>query len=143
MSFIRCGDHTHWGRYGAAGLFLTTATHRRVLLQLRSAHVLSPGVWALPGGALERGETVEEAALRESEEEVGLDPADVTVTGTRPGLIHPRWSYTYVMAEAANEVLPHHDSWEAAAHRWFEVDDVPTLHPGLAGDWERLVASLG
>ena len=92
MSFVRCGDHTHWGPYGAAGLLLTTPTRGRVLLQLRSAHVLSPGVWALPGGALERGETVEEAAIREAEE---------------------------------------------------EVDDVPTMHPGLAGDWERLVASLG
>lgn len=143
MSFVRCGDHTHWGPYGAAGLLLTTPTRGRVLLQLRSAHVLSPGVWALPGGALERGETVEEAAIRESEEEVGLDPDSLTLLGTRPGLTHPRWSYTYVLAETPSEVLPRHSSWEASAHRWFDVDAVPTMHPGLAGDWERLVASLG
>jgi len=141
MSFIRCGDHTHWGRYGAAGLFLTTPEHGRVLLQLRSAHVLSPGLWALPGGAIERGESVQEAAVREAEEEVGLDRRALTLVGTRPGLAHPRWSYTYVLAKTADEVLPQHDSWEATGHRWFEVDDVPQLHPSLAADWARLVSS--
>lgn len=145
MSFIRCGDHAHWGRHGAAGLFLTTQGRRggrRVLLQLRSAHVLTPGVWALPGGALEPGESAEAAALRETEEEVGLDASRLSVVGRRPGLTHPRWSYTYVLAEAPDETLPAHDSWEAAAHRWYDVDDVPHLHPVLAADWNRVVSSL-
>ncbi|MDQ2758681.1 MAG: NUDIX domain-containing protein [Actinomycetota bacterium] len=143
MSFIRCGDHTHWGPYGAAGLFLTTPAHERVLLQLRSAHVLSPGVWALPGGALERGESVQAAAVREAEEEVGLDGSALTLLGTRPGLTHPRWSYTYVLAQVPEEVLPRHESWEASEHRWFDVDDVPRMHPTLASDWSRVVTSLG
>ena len=111
MSFIRCGDHTHWGPYGVSGLFLTTPGHRRVLLQLRSAYVLNPGLWALPGGALERSESVQEAAMREAEEEVGLDRRTLTLIGTRPGLTHPRWSYTYVLAETPDEALPPHESW--------------------------------
>ena len=142
MSFIRCGDHSHWGPYGAAGLLLTTPGRRRVLLQLRSRHVLSPGLWALPGGALERGESVEQAAVREAQEEVGLDPATLTLVGSRPGLVHPRWSYTYVLAETPYEALPAHDSWEAAGHRWYDVDEMPELHPGLAADWARLRGSL-
>jgi 8-oxo-dGTP pyrophosphatase MutT (NUDIX family) len=38
-----------------------------------------PGQWALPGGRLDAGETVEQAALREIAEEVGLTiaPADI------------------------------------------------------------------
>lgn len=142
MSFVRCGSHTHWGRHGAAGLLLTTPDHARVLLQLRSGRVLSPGTWALPGGALEAGETPEEAALREAREETGLDPAALTVTGTRPGLVHPRWSYTYVLATASTTELPHHRSWEVDEHRWFAVDEVPELHRDLARDWPGLVATL-
>lgn len=142
MSFIRCGDHHHWGPYGAAGLLVTTAGRRRVLLQLRSVHVLNPGVWALPGGALERGESPEQAAVREAEEEAGLDGSRLTILGRRPGLTHPRWSYTYVLAEAPDEQLPAHSSWEASEHRWYDVDSPPRLHPVLADDWPRLVASL-
>lgn len=39
------------------------------------------GEISFPGGRLEPGETPVEAALRESHEEVGLDPASVTVVG--------------------------------------------------------------
>lgn len=146
MSFVRCGSHTHWGRYGAAGLLLITPDRDRVLLQLRSGRVLSPGTWALPGGALERGEGVEQGALREAAEEVGLEPADVTATGTRPGLVHPRWRYTYVLASTTTTDLPDHRSWEVAEHRWLAVDEVSSMRgrmqTNLARDWPELVGSL-
>lgn len=142
MSFIRCGNHQHWGRYGAAGLLLTSLDRSQVLLQLRSRMVLSPGTWALPGGALERGESAQEAAIREAVEEVGLDRREITVTGTRPGLEHPRWRYTYVLATIAEQTLPAHTSWEASDHRWCDLDDVPQLHPDLARDWPGLIDVL-
>jgi 8-oxo-dGTP pyrophosphatase MutT (NUDIX family) len=40
-----------------------------------------PGQWALPGGRLDPGETAEQAALRESAEEVGLSIAPECVLG--------------------------------------------------------------
>lgn len=139
MAFVRCGTHAHWGRHGAAGLLLTTPDRSRVLLQLRSGRVLSPGTWALPGGALERGEGVVAAALRETQEEAGIDPDTVTLLGTRPGLVHPRWSYTYVLGTTPSDAPVDHLSWEVAEHRWFDVPDVPPLHPDLARDWAGLL----
>jgi 8-oxo-dGTP pyrophosphatase MutT (NUDIX family) len=56
-----------------------------VLLTLRaptlSAHA---GQVSFPGGRIEPGESAEEAALREAEEEVGLDPAAARVVGRLP-----------------------------------------------------------
>lgn len=53
-----------------------------VVLTVRSSRLPShAGQVSLPGGALEPGETLESAALREAQEEVGLDPGGVRVLG--------------------------------------------------------------
>jgi len=53
------------------------------LLLCRRAHRLNShaGQWALPGGRLDAGETVVDAALRESHEELGLELAGADVLG--------------------------------------------------------------
>jgi 8-oxo-dGTP pyrophosphatase MutT (NUDIX family) len=54
----------------------------RVLLTRRTAWLRShSGQVAFPGGRVEAGETLLEAALRESDEEVGLDPSSVECIG--------------------------------------------------------------
>ncbi len=61
-----------------------------VVLLERAADMRShPGQVAFPGGALEAGEGAAAAALRESEEETGLDPASVRVVGELPALFLP------------------------------------------------------
>jgi coenzyme A diphosphatase NUDT7 len=56
-----------------------------VVLIRRSLLLFSnPGDLAFPGGRLEPGERAIDAALREAEEEVALDPASVTVLGRLP-----------------------------------------------------------
>jgi 8-oxo-dGTP pyrophosphatase MutT (NUDIX family) len=67
-----------------AGLLLVypTGGTAHLLLTVRSSELpFHPGQVSLPGGALEDGETIESAALRESAEEVGLDPAGVRIAG--------------------------------------------------------------
>jgi 8-oxo-dGTP pyrophosphatase MutT (NUDIX family) len=60
----------------------------RVALTRRAAHLRThTGEVSFPGGRLDAGETPEAGALRESAEEVGLDPADVEVVGRLTPLV--------------------------------------------------------
>src|SRR5215210_3596590 len=45
----------------------------RVLMGRRSRHSASPGKWSFPAGFVDRGERVEDAAVREVREETGLE----------------------------------------------------------------------
>lgn len=68
----------------AAGLLLLfpVGAQAHVLLTVRASHLPShAGQVSLPGGAVEAGETIEAAALREAHEEVGLAPDCVRVVG--------------------------------------------------------------
>ena len=68
----------------AAGLLLLFPIDGVVhlLLTERSSHLPShAGQVSLPGGAVEDGETIEQAALREAHEETGVAPASVRLTG--------------------------------------------------------------
>ena len=65
-----------------------------LLLTRRAAHLRQhAGQWALPGGRMDAGETPEQAALRELNEEVGLDLPPTQVLGclddyaTRSGFV--------------------------------------------------------
>ena len=54
-----------------------------VLLTQRSEHLSShSGQVAFPGGKVDQGESVEQAALRETREEVGLNSSEIELVGT-------------------------------------------------------------
>ncbi len=56
-------------------------TDKRIVLQQRN-HGPQKGLWALPGGFVDRGETLEEAAVREFREETGLASEIISLLGT-------------------------------------------------------------
>lgn len=70
------------GRAAAVAMTIVPrGTEAAFLLTRRPAHLANhPGQWALPGGRLEPGESAEEAALRELDEEVAVHlPADAVL----------------------------------------------------------------
>ena len=142
----RCGQR-HWGLHGAAGLVLL---RRRsddvvdVLLQLRSSWTHQGGTWGVPGGARDGHEDVVTAALREAQEEVGIDPADVVVVATTVGIDDVDWRYTYVIGWAGDAVRAHVRNDESEAVRWVPLGEVGALllHPALAAAWPALHARL-
>jgi 8-oxo-dGTP pyrophosphatase MutT (NUDIX family) len=127
-----------WGTYGAAGLLIAHPSGG-VLLQLRAVWSHLGGTWGLPGGARKPGETPEQAAVREADEEAGVPPELVEVIGTSV-LDLGYWSYTTVLARAREAFEPIVGDAESVALRWVPVDEVEELplHPGLAASWPEL-----
>ena len=133
--------HRHWGRFGAAGLALLRTTPRpQVLLQLRAGWTHQGGSWGLVGGARDSHESLAEAALREAAEEAGVDRSQVTVLSSQTGVDHGNWSYTYVLALAADGLAVERATAESDELRWVDLDDVPSLplHAGLGSTWPAL-----
>ncbi|MEF2277735.1 CoA pyrophosphatase [Deinococcus sp. YIM 134068] len=77
-------------RRAAVLVALTREADPRVLLTVRSADLPTHrGQISFPGGSLEPGETPAQGALREAQEEVGLDPASVAVLGELDDVFTP------------------------------------------------------
>lgn len=141
----RCGSR-HWGLHGAAGLVLvrSVAGRAQVLLQERAGWVHDGGTWAVPGGARDSHEDAVRAALREANEEVGVDADHVMVGPTVPGTDHVDWRYEYVLAATTPDTRVHAANAETAGLAWADVADVTSmpLHAGLARDWDRLATQI-
>src|SRR5688572_30414253 len=131
-----------WGRNGAAGLMLAHPD-AGILLQLRVEWSHFGGTWGLPGGARKAGETPEQAAIREADEEASVPPDAVEVLATRVFDVG-YWTYTTVLAKASRLFEPAMGDAESSDLRWVpfaEVGRLP-LHPGVAAEWPELRASL-
>lgn len=77
------GEYPDDCRHSAALLLVYPIRDRpHILLTVRDRGLQHhAGQVSLPGGAVESGETFDEAALREAHEEVGVDPSQVRVLG--------------------------------------------------------------
>lgn len=100
----------------------------RLLMMKRS----DSGTWGIPGGASELGEVVEDAAKRETLEEVNLEIEEMSLFGVFSG---PEYYYKYPNGDEVYNVTIMYLSraWrgeiklndEHTEWRWFSVDEIP------------------
>ncbi|MEJ3658136.1 NUDIX domain-containing protein [Actinomycetes bacterium KLBMP 9759] len=145
---LKCGGYH--GRAAAAGLLLVhgdPSGRQWVLLQLRGRINEHAGTWGIPGGAVERGETPAQAAVRETLEETGLvQYADYTLADRRYVDRHGDWTFTTELARSDTRQkpkLPRGVRHETARVAWFPLDRLPRhLHPAFAMVLPALVEHL-
>lgn len=94
------------------------------------------GKWALPGGFLKMDETAHEGALRELEEETGMNNAYIRQfhTFTEPGR-DPRERVITIAHYALVRLQEVKGGDDAAQARWFTMDEIPPL----AFDHDRIL----
>ena len=113
----------------------------RVLL-VKRAHPPIAGQWSIPGGALEIGELVREAAVREAREETGLVVEPGELLGVFDRVLRDpeqRVQYHYVLIDflckpVGGELCAASDAAEA---RWFTRAELPALN--LADDTHEVI----
>jgi 8-oxo-dGTP diphosphatase len=107
--------------------------HDGAVLMIRRRQKEGELLWAFPGGAVEEGETPEEAAVREVAEEVGLTVAAEKLLGER---VHPKTgrAMTYTACSLVDGEPTVLDEEEIAEVAWVEHDEIPEHVPyGLFG----------
>jgi 8-oxo-dGTP diphosphatase len=103
----------------------------RVVL-VKRAHPPLQDRWSIPGGVLEVGEFVREAAIREAREETGLVVDPVELLGVYDRILRnpeQRVQYHYVLIDflcrrVAGDLLAASD---AAEVRWFTREELPEM----------------
>jgi len=102
------------------------------------------GLWSLPGGVIQLGETAREAAARELREETGLVADDLFVNGIhdviekRQAVVDAHYVLIIFLAHNLSGIAAAGD--DARDIRWFAPSDLAqaTLTPGL----ENILAKL-
>jgi 8-oxo-dGTP diphosphatase len=113
----------------------------RVVL-VKRAHPPIQGQWSIPGGVLEVGELVREAAIREAREETGLIVEPGELLGVYDRVLRDaenRVQYHYVLIDflcrpVGGELQAGSD---AAEVRWFTREELPALN--LAEDTQDVI----
>ena len=118
--------------HNEVGIFIIN-DKREVLLEKRSANKrFSPNKWGLCAGHVDAYETLEDAAIREIKEEVGLDvtPKELIPYGEREITIsdsnsHITYFYYVKCNKKEDEFIIQEE--ELSEVKWFNIDEIITM----------------
>lgn len=100
----------------------------KVLLAKRSGKLIEGGKWDLPGGFVDRDETLEQAMAREILEETGWQARNFRLARIRSSPERPgdenRQNIVFIYFCEAAERIGEPD-WETQAVKWFPIDALP------------------
>jgi 8-oxo-dGTP pyrophosphatase MutT (NUDIX family) len=115
------------GNAGAGILFYCIGT-KKLLLLYRSEFVNEPHTWALVGGQVEEGEMPENAAVRESIEEIGYKPDNLIQSYIYEDGDFRFYNFISYVEDEFEPKL----NWENEDFGWFSIKDIPkNIHFGL------------
>jgi 8-oxo-dGTP diphosphatase len=113
-----------------ADIVLVTREARPRVLLIKRKHDPFAGSWALPGGFVDEGEKLLDAARRELKEETGLsvDDLEQLCTAGDPGRDPRGWTVSVVfLARVDVEQLNAVAADDAEEVGWFHLDELPPL----------------
>lgn len=99
------------------------------------------GTWSLPGGHLEFGESFEDTARREVEEEAGIEIANVrfgAVTNDLFAAENKHYVTIWMLSDWKSGHVKNREPEKCTAQEWHAFDDLPT---SLFHTWDQLFAS--
>lgn len=103
-------------------------------LLVRRANPPAQGTWSLPGGRVDAGESLEQAVMRELQEETGLsgDLGHEVGIVTRDAPTGGRYVIHDFLVRVVGDAVPEAGD-DAAEVSWFSTDELPGLEtsPGL------------
>lgn len=96
-------------------------------------------LWTVPGGAVEKGETYEEAARREITEEVGVDLGALEVLGEYEATVDYKPHTVRVFVSRVVDPSVTIDRIEVAEAAWFSLDRLPSDRAPRVDELMRLL----
>lgn len=109
-------------------IVITRELEPKVLLIQRGGEPFK-GAWAFPGGFMDMGETTEQCAIRELEEETGLQVSDVKQIGAYSKVDRDPRGRTITVAYLAiiDEPMAVTGQDDAVKAEWWPLSDLPHL----------------
>lgn len=98
-----------------------------LLLARRAPGLLEAGKWCLPGGFINRDESIQQGIVREIREETGYEVRDMTLFRINDNPMRPhedRQNVDFIFLCSAEKQIGKMD-WETVDIQWFELDSLP------------------